>query len=550
MPSLLQCMRNVAVACCLSCVASDVRGQELHIALANLQAHSRAAPLRVLLDSHEGAFVRGLFGTGTPSPLDPLRYTMLCRARGISFRSDPEMWTASFQDRTSCEQFRAALESGFMVPGPRIDLVEDSLVESRYWHSGPCGLRTASRPRTVFVRTAEGDDGHNGDPLAFDAAALRGCEPPRAPSTLDLKLSFGAVERRAMSLCPIGRDFAIHSRILDDDSGGSFESIEIAGFPSSFLDARPLSLADVASLLPGNTLLAARVRFDAAVGVPPLLERIGGLVGQPTLDAVVRGMLASELFAGDAPRDLVGYVLPPSGGVTFPEAGLLVHVGDREVEPRAVLTSIAKAMVEADPTAAIPPIRRSGRGEREIPYLRLADYRPGIDAADEVELKACFGGGYVSAKRVGAWFAVGCNPRSTRKVGDQEGQGLSSQLTNDLRADLGFDLYCNPSALLQDSTTLVDFGGMFLWFTRWLGGALVGNAVAAPNSEVLDGTALRRAIEALGPDRIVARSIGNPGKTDGYRTVVLERRGSGTLSPAYWLLGIHARKTLDVIRRL
>ncbi|MCA8972508.1 MAG: hypothetical protein KDC95_22155, partial [Planctomycetes bacterium] len=556
MPSMLQCLRDVGVVCCLAIAARTSPGQKLHIALSNLQAHVHAAPLRVLLGSADGAVARVLLGGGTPSPMDSLRYTMLCRARGISFRSDLAMWSVSFPDRASCDACRVALESGFLVPVPRIDLVEDSPVESRYWQAGRYRLRTAARPRTVFVRTAKGDADEppeeDGKTLAFDADSLRVSEPPRAPCTLDVKLSLGNVARLRETPLSFEGDCAIQARILDDEHGGSFERIEITGFPTKFLDARPASLAEVAGLLPDNALLAVRLRFDPAVSMKPLLEWVGGLVGQPTLDALVRGMLASELFTGDSqPRDLVFYVLPPSGGVTFPEAGLLVHVGDREVAPRAVLASIAQTMMEPDATVAIPPMRRSGSGDREIPYLRLTDFRPGIDARDEVELKACFGGGYISAKSLGEWVAVGCNPRSTRKVGDQEGPGLSSHLADDLRADCGLDLYCNPSALVQGSTTLVEFGGLFLWFARWLGGAVVGNPVAAPDSDILDGTALRRAIEVLGPDRIVAHSTGNSAaKADTHTNIVLERRGSGTLSPAYWLLGIHARKTLDVFRRL
>ncbi|MCB9919048.1 MAG: hypothetical protein H6832_11660 [Planctomycetes bacterium] len=260
--------------------------------------------------------------------------------------------------------------------------------------------------------------------LRFDENVKSPEHGMRESETDEMKAA-GVLGWRGLSSVLIrGKDGGLREILDSDDVGIEGDN----GFRA--LRGNGKSLGDVADTVPSNALAVARLTMDDAMMTRWLSNMAEAFRGKNELDAFFAGFRQTlGLKPVDASKGLEGVneitavILPPAPGVLAPEFCLMVPSPQGEDAARAVVTAFSQF------AAAIPfagrqlEVKTLGKGEDAVPYVDLKELfeKPGGgmrmgNQEETMIMKALFGGGFLSAVRVGSRLAVGCNPRTLRKL--------------------------------------------------------------------------------------------------------------------------------------
>lgn len=195
------------------------------------------------------------------------------------------------------------------------------------------------------------------------------------------------------------------------------------------------ALGDVASMLPADTIAALRLGVRGEVWsdlVYDLVENTGGATEEV---GPFFGHLRTLLALGPQPekeggrigleglREVVAFVVPGAAGSPVPEPGLIVPARGEDaaramLEEAAVLLA-SHAARDLSPADAKKKIRTLGKGGG-VRFLRYADFYG--DRSSGMLLRF-LGGGFLAATRIGDRLAIGCNPRTLRRMREAATQG-------------------------------------------------------------------------------------------------------------------------------
>jgi len=290
-------------------------------------------------------------------------------------------------------------------------------------------------------------------------------------------------------------------------------------------------LLDVARYLPKGTIAAAHVRLDGKLVSDrfwDLVDTPGSAILEPdrwmTVTRTLLGLAAygnaeKPARAGwDGLRELTVALVPGAAGSLLPEPVLLAAC-ERAAEPKALLQRFAELLAEASPEVDVAhageKLRTLGKGDDAVHYLRFSDF---VQDAPDTRLMRLFGGGFLSAVQVGDRLAVGCNPRTLRKL-------LRTTREDSLQSTTGFaerfpadqDVACE---VLFDPARLVGENKSLLGLVRYV-------RVFAPRAHIPELPPLDDLMPLLRTESFRLRRT-----QTGW---LLVHRGGTLLSPAAWL---------------
>lgn len=552
-------------------LASGNGAAGLRVQHENLRSLAHAMPMRLLLEPRHATVRQGVLLTTDADDVDAaISKAMRAQVEGrIEAYFDARMaQTIRFgvRARVDVEAFRRVYRS-HLLGEAEVDQLQDSPLLTHTWRNGDVALRSAWRGRQaafLLCGNAARDAGLQLDPPRRER---RLAQSPFLESWFRAS-ALSALFDGSEAGAEVGArwNLDVRSRIESPPSvarPATRETIEVRheALRSTILAAKGPGLSDIATRLPEDTVLAARISLDSGRHVGVFLQSLAKLVDAQTLDAIVRGLLASPLtLDGRLPSECGFYVLPPHAGVLMPEPGLIFRVDDRSIDARAVLRALELAMrksfdVEAQLPVAdmVSKIRRLGRGDTAIPYLRLRDC--GLSEDDAMGAGFFSGGGYLSALQIGDLFVLGCHPRSLRSMRelDDRATTLAARLEVDpagLEPGSTFDLWVNVPTLVRKTSSFNEIAGPIAIASAVIIRNLLVGAVAAPNAAAAIADAMRprhfRALlESAGVERVrLLQHDVAKGRID------LERRGSGLLSPALWNAAAQTWHAMKVFRAL
>ncbi len=308
-------------------------------------------------------------------------------------------------------------------------------------------------------------------------------------------------------------------------------------------------LKQVLSHLSPRTLAFARVGADGKALSAWLEDSWSTMIGKEDRHAflrVCRSLLGlpmqeegEENF--DDLENLTFFVLPAGPGAPVPQPGIMIECPETEGEVQRLLETIGTTMLKETFGADDSKIKlgKLGKGEDAVRYLSFKKLFAGTGRGgmSQVTILTNFlGGGFFSAKRMGPYLVLGCNPKDIRRMGRDIAKGETLLARPEIQKRFASELQPGAKSHLLDAwvdpAPMVKGAGMLSAGMMPL--LLVGVRMYGDEAESIPMKGLPRwgdASKLLHPETIQAVRIGN--------NIRIEHKGGTLLSPmAWWGFGL------------
>ena len=319
--------------------------------------------------------------------------------------------------------------------------------------------------------------------------------------------------------------------------------------------ANPQSLAEHARYLREDSLAALTIGIDAEAltryiynvakvmnrdedSAIPFIHAIRGIFGLPFDDSKRPGLKGFD--------SLTCFVVPPAAGAVIPEPGVLLRVPKSEGEEKTLLVRLGKLFKEVGMSHVEDfekLLRTYGKGEEQVHYIKFKDIlekRQNFFMDTNKMLSMAFGGGFFSVTRVGPYLAIGCNPKSLKRLKKDIAAG--KVLAND--AQFAATFKNAPGRLLETWVNLPKVLVSSGLFTALAPMTFLFAHMAGPDGQpiVPKFPSLKAITKVLRPESVIAE------RTD--YGISLRHDGGTALSPIVWTAVASFDYWLDILARL
>ena len=302
-------------------------------------------------------------------------------------------------------------------------------------------------------------------------------------------------------------------------------------------------LKQVLAHLPPETLAFARVGADGKALGQWLESGWKTMVGREDRNSflrVCRSLLAlPEQEAGmedlDDLNNLTMFVLPASPGAPVPQPGILLECPEQPGEVRKLLEmiggTILREAIGADESKVV--LGKLGKGDDAVEYLSFKKLWGGAGQGGMNEMTLItnfFGGGFFSAKRVGPYLVLGCNPKDIRRMARSIAKGKNLLTRPEIQKVFAASL--EPGAKINVLDAWVDAGPVIKglgMFSTMLPMLLMSGSFSGDEAENIPLKGFPRwsdTAKLIKPESFQAVRVGS--------NIRIEHRGGTLLSPMAW----------------